>query len=202
MQRLSSRQVSGIKALLFCVFLAPSIFHLYKVLSGQVTEPADYLTGETGENALRLLLLTLLITPLVTVTQWHWLAKLRRMCGLFVFYYVLLHFLTYLLLDIQLDFALYFEDITERKYIIVGLVAFVLLIPLAITSNDYMIKKMGRAWRKLHRAVYVIAPLAILHFWWQIKNQDFTEPLVYAIITAVLFAARLRPVKERLKKRG
>ena len=190
-QRVSPRRLSAIKAVVFIVLLTPSVYSLWRVFNGQIAEPGDYLTHVSGEMALRLLLLTLLITPLTALSGWSWLINLRRMVGLYAFYYAVLHFLTYLLLDIQLDIALVIEDIAERTYITVGFIALMLLIPLAVTSNNFLIKKLGmRCWCMLHRAVYVITPLAVLHYGWQVKNDDITSPLIYALITAVLLALR------------
>lgn len=192
LRRLSPRRLAIVKTVLFILLLTPSAYAVSRVLAGDIAEPADYLTHISGESALRLLLLTLLMTPLAAFSGWNWLINLRRMIGLYAFYYALLHFLTYILLDVQLDIALITEDIAERTYITVGFAAFMLLIPLAFTSNNFLIKKLGaRRWRLLHRAVYVITPLAVLHYGWQVKNDDITSPLIYAFITAVLLAMRL-----------
>lgn len=202
MQQLSPKQVGAIKKILFIGLAIPSIYGLVRVFSGDVVEPADYLTHLTGQFALRLLLATLLITPLIIVSNWYWLIKLRRMLGLYAFYYALLHFLVYLLLDLQLDLSIIWEDITKRTYITIGFSAFLLLIPLAVTSNDTLLKKIGaRRWHRIHKAVYLIVPLAIIHFWWQIKNEAFAEPLLYTIITVVLLAMRHPWLRKKIKRR-
>ena len=151
---------------------------------------------------MRLLLATLLVTPLIKISNWNWLIKLRRMIGLYAFAYALLHFLVYLLLDVQLHFPTVLEDITERQYITVGFAALLLLLPLAITSNDRLLKKIGaRRWTRLHKAVYVIAPLAVAHFWWQVKGDDIGEAVLYALVTAALLALRHPRLAAALKRR-
>lgn len=202
MRRLSSKQVSTIKVVLFFLLLTPSLVAGARVLMGDIAEPADYITHVSGDNTLRLLVLTLLITPLAAVSGWHWLIKLRRMIGLYVFYYASLHFLAYLLLDLQLDFGTLVEDILERKYITLGFIALLLLLAMAVTSNDWSIKKMGvRRWMKLHRLIYIIAPLGIAHFWWQIKNEAIAQPLMYAIVVAALLALRYPPLASKIRRK-
>ena len=152
--------------------------------------PVEKVTHQTGEWALRLLLLTLLITPLRNWTGQAQLLRFRRMAGLFVYFYACCHFLIWFLADHSLDPASMIEDIIERPYITVGFSAFVLLTPLALTSNQWSMKKLGRNWKKLHRLVYVIIVLVIIHFLWLVKA-DYLEPLVYALIAGVLLATRL-----------
>jgi methionine sulfoxide reductase heme-binding subunit len=144
-----------------------------------------------GKTALQLLLLTLLVTPLREITGWRDLIRLRRMLGLFAFFYALLHFTTYAWLDQGLDLRAIGEDILKRPYITIGLAALLLLVPLAVTSTDRMMRRLGRRWTQLHRLVYLVTLLGVWHFWWQVKK-DIREPLVYALIFAVLMAWRLR----------
>jgi sulfoxide reductase heme-binding subunit YedZ len=118
-----------------------------------------------------------------------WLLRLRRMLGLFAFFYAVLHVVVYLWLDRQLSWAEIVVDITERPYITLGFVAFVILSVLAATSPRAVVRRLGRNWKRLHRAVYAAAVLGVLHFWWLVKA-DITEPAVYAVALAVLFAAR------------
>lgn len=202
MRRLQTRQIAMVKAALFVLLGLPAAAALLSVLRGEVAEPVDFLTHASGEAALRLLLLTLLITPLARLSGWKWLVGLRRLVGLYAFFYALLHFCVYLLLDIQLDFSLVAEDILERRYITVGFFALLLLLPLAATSNALALKKLGaRCWMRLHKLVYVIVPLAIVHFWWQIKNQAFAEPLLYAAIAFLLLALRVPALARILERR-
>lgn len=199
LRSLSPRKFFYIKAALFVLLLLPAAMLAVRVR--EVADPVEFLTKETGESALRFLLLTLAITPLLRMSGWNWLIKLRRMVGLYAFFYAALHFSTYIFLDLQLDFSGVWQDILKRKYITVGFAAFLLLLPLAITSNDRLLRKMGaRRWTRLHRAVYIIAPLAVLHFFWQTRGDDWTEPLVYFSLVALLLFLRLPPVAMRIKR--
>ena len=152
----------------------------------------------TGEWALRFLLLTLAITPLRKFTRINSFIRYRRMLGLFAFFYASLHFLTYLILDQFFDWQEIIKDIVERPYITVGFVAFVLLIPLAITSTKKMVSRLGSRWQKLHKLVYLIGILAILHFLWLVKA-DLLEPLIYSIVLATLLVLRLPRLKNRFQ---
>ncbi len=152
--------------------------------------PVEEMTHITGEWALRLLLFTLAISPLRRLLHMYSLIYVRRIFGVFSFIYVLCHFLIYFILDQWFDVALIIEDIWERPYITVGFAAFVLMIPLALTSTNAMQAKLQSAWVKLHKLVYLIAILAILHFWWLVKA-DYLEPFIYASILLTLFGYRV-----------
>lgn len=158
--------------------------------------PVEYLTHRTGDWTLRFLLLTLAMTPLRRMSGWRWPIRIRRMLGLFAFFYACLHLLVYLLLDLRLDLTVVAEDILKRPYITVGFTAFVALIPLAVTSTNRMMRRLGRRWQQLHRLIYVIAPLGVLHFIWLVKA-DLREPLLYAAILAVLLGVRIWWVMRR-----
>ena len=153
--------------------------------------PIEKITHRTGYWTLAFLLITLSITPLRRLTGWSWLARFRRMIGLFSFFYASLHFLTYLVLDQFFDWANISKDIIKRPYITVGFAAFVLLIPLAITSTNRMTKWLGgKRWRLLHSLIYPIAIGGVLHFWWLVKK-DITEPLNFTLLLSILFTIRL-----------
>jgi sulfoxide reductase heme-binding subunit YedZ len=143
-----------------------------------------------GKWGLKFMLITLAVTPLRRLTGKGWLLRFRRMLGLFAFFYILMHFLIYAGLDQRFDLAVILEDIVERPYITVGFTALLLLFPLALTSTNAMMRRLGRRWQKLHRLVYVIAILGVWHFYWQVKL-DTLEPLIYALILAVLLGTRL-----------
>lgn len=144
-----------------------------------------------GEWTLRFLVLTLLVTPLRQILKWNWLARHRRTMGLFAFTYGLLHWLVYVLLDIQLDFQDMVADIIKRPYILVGSLALLLMAPLALTSTKGMIARLGgRRWNQLHRLVYASAVLGVVHFWMSVKA-DIRDPLTFAGVFGVLFAYRL-----------
>jgi sulfoxide reductase heme-binding subunit YedZ len=153
-------------------------------------EPARRLIHACGITGLNLLLITLLVTPVRQMTGWNHLLRLRRMLGLFAFFYVVLHFTCYAWLDQGLDFRAIGADIVKRPYITIGMVALVLLIPLAVTSTNGMMRRLGRRWTSLHRLVYVITALGVWHFWWQVKK-DIREPLLYVGMFALLLGWRI-----------
>ena len=177
---------------LVCLFplakLAAETFGLGGLTLG--ANPVEELIHRFGIWGLNFLLITLAVTPMRRLTGWNWLLRLRRMFGLFAFFYVLMHFLTYAGLDQRFDLAVIFEDIAERPYITVGFTALVLMIPLAVTSTNGMMRRLGKRWQKLHRLVYPIAILGVWHFYWQVKL-DTLEAIVYAVILAVLLGYRL-----------
>lgn len=153
--------------------------------------PIEYITRATGDWTLRLLLLTLAVTPLRQLTGWHWLVRLRRTLGLYAFFYGCLHLTTYVWLDQFFDWPGIVADIVKRPFVTLGFAAFVLMLPLAITSTNGMIRRLGgRAWQRLHRAVYAVGVLGVAHYWWLVKK-DLTEPIAYALVLATLFALRL-----------
>ena len=189
----SPRQLSAIKASLFVLALVPVALLAYRTLAGVFVEPLEAITRGTGDWVLYLLCLTLALTPLRRLTGWNWLVRLRRMTGLFAFFYAFLHFLAFLWFDHFFDVGEMWKDVVKRPFITVGFIAFVLLIPLAITSTNGMIKRLGgKRWQWLHRLIYLIAPLAILHFWWmKAGKNNFTEPLLFGALVALLLGMRL-----------
>ena len=152
--------------------------------------PIEELLHELGRWGLKFLLLTLAITPLRHWTGWNWLVRFRRMLGLFAFFYILLHFVVYAVLDQGLDMAAIVEDIIKRPYITLGMAGLLMLIPLAATSTRGMMRRLGKRWQKLHRLVYVIAIVAVWHFYWQVKL-DTLDASIYAVILAVLLGTRI-----------
>ena len=196
------RRIAAIKTGLFAVALAPFTALVVAAFTGGLgANPVETITHTTGEWTLRLLLATLAITPLRHLTGWVWLTRLRRMVGLFAFFYLMFHFATYAVLDASLDLAYVVEDVADRLYITAGFTAFLMLIPLAATSTNAMVRRLGPLrWRKLHRLVYAAAICGALHYLWLVKA-DLREPLIYATLLAVLLAARLPIVVRRLKPR-
>lgn len=189
----TARQISWIKATVFVAALIPLARMVYLTVTGQLVEPLEFITRSTGDWTLYFLCFTLAVTPVRRLLKWNWLVKLRRMLGLYMFFYGLLHFMTFLWFDHFFDLADMWKDVLRRPFITVGFIAFVLLIPLAATSTNGMIRRLGgKRWQWLHRLIYVIAPLAILHFWWmKAGKHNFTEPILYGSILAALLAARL-----------
>jgi len=182
------------KPLLFCLLLMPLVWLVYGVAFDRLgANPAEALVRATGDWTLRMLCLVLFVTPLRVMGGLPALARLRRMVGLFVFFYVLLHFMAYGWLDMGLDPADIATDIAKRPFILVGFAALLLLAALAATSFNAAIRALGaKRWRQLHRAVYVIAGLGILHFYWmRAAKHNFAEVAVYAAILAVLLGWRV-----------
>jgi len=182
-----------VKPLVFLACLVPFLLLLRGVLDGDLgANPLERVTDVTGQWGLRFLLLTLAITPLRRLTGWTWLLRFRRMLGLFVFFYITLHFLTWVWLDQELSWGNILADIVKRPYVTVGFSAWLLLLPLAATSTRGMMRRLGRKWQRLHRAVYAIGVLAILHYIWLVKA-DLLEPLIYAAVLILLLVVRWRP---------
>lgn len=191
LKTLNNKVLIWLKISLFLFALIPLIKLCIGVYFDNLgANPIEKITHRTGYWTLSFLLITLTITPLRRLTGWLWLVRLRRMLGLFAFFYGSLHFLTYLVLDQFFDWANIVKDIVKRPYITVGFSAFVLLIPLAITSNNRLMKLMGgKRWLLLHRAIYPIAIGGVVHYWWLVKK-DITQPLIFAILLSILLAIR------------
>lgn len=189
----SPRQVSATKAAVFALALVPVAKMAYLTISGQLVEPLEHISRGTGDWVLYFLCMTLAVTPLRRLTGWNWLLKLRREIGLFAFFYAFLHFMTFLWFDHFFDFAEMWKDVLKRPFITVGFIAFVLLIPLAVTSTNGMIRRLGgKRWQWLHRLIYLVAPLGILHFWWmKAGKNDFQEPIIFGLVVAVLLGLRI-----------
>ncbi|MBC7857464.1 MAG: sulfoxide reductase heme-binding subunit YedZ [Burkholderiaceae bacterium] len=187
------RQLALIKAAIFALSLLPLARMVWLTASGQLVEPLEFITHGTGDWTLYFLCITLAVTPLRRLTQWNWLIRLRRMLGLFVFFYAALHFTTFLWFDHFFDVDEMWKDVLKRPFITVGFSAFVLLIPLAVTSTSAMQRRLGgKRWLWLHRLVYLIAPLAILHFWWmKAGKHNFTQPIIFGLIVLALLGMRL-----------
>ena len=185
------RALGRIKAALFVLALVPLARLVAAAFTGGLgVNPIEFVTRSTGTWTLSLLLITLAVTPLRRVTGWNWLIRLRRMLGLFAFFYACLHFTTYLWLDQFFDAAAIAKDIVKRPFITVGMATFLLLVPLAATSTNAMIRRLGgRRWQRLHRLIYPAALLAVLHFTWMVKV-DITEPALYGALVAILLGLR------------
>ena len=169
--------------------------------------PIEFVTHSTGFWALTFICITLSVTPLRRLTGWQHLVRLRRMLGLFAFFYASAHLLTYVWFDQWFSLEEIAKDIWKRPFITVGFAAFVLLVPLAITSTNRMIRRLGRRWSQLHRLVYLIAMLGVAHFWWLKEDKnDLSEPWLYAgIVSALLLFRLLYPAWQRtvrLRKSG
>jgi len=184
--------VPWIKAAVFVACLIPLGHLVWQGFRNRLgVNPVEYITHSTGWWVLAFILITLCVTPLRRLTGLPWLVRLRRMLGLFAFFYASLHFTTYIWLDQFFDWKDIVKDIGKRPFIMLGFAAFVLLIPLAITSTNAMVKRLGaKRWQWLHRLIYVLAALGVTHFWWLVKK-DITEPFLFAVLLAILFIIRL-----------
>jgi methionine sulfoxide reductase heme-binding subunit len=180
------------KAPVFAACLLPLAWLVWAAFANRLgANPISEITNQTGTWTLRFLVLTLAITPLRRITGWNTLVRYRRMLGLFAFFYGALHLTTYVWLDQFFDAAHIVKDVTKRPFITAGFTAFVLMVPLALTSTAASIRRLGgRRWQTLHRLVYVSAALGVVHYWWLVKA-DISRPLTYGAILAVLFGARL-----------
>jgi sulfoxide reductase heme-binding subunit YedZ len=180
-----------LKPIVFVACLVPFGSLVYRAVWGDLgANPVETITNSTGIWTLRLIVATIAITPLRWLTKWNPIIQLRRMIGLFAFFYGTIHFSIYFVLDRSLMFDGLWEDIVLRPYITVGFLAFVLMIPLALTSTKGWIRRLGgRRWNLLHRLVYVTAMLGVVHYLWKVKL-DVTNPLYYAAIVAVLLGVR------------
>jgi sulfoxide reductase heme-binding subunit YedZ len=180
------------KPVVFAACLGPFLWLVYQAFWGDLgVNPIETITNETGIWTLRLLAVTIAITPLRWLTKWNPIINFRRMVGLFAFFYGTIHFFIYFILDRSLMFDGLWEDIVKRPYITVGFTAFMLMIPLAITSTKGWIRRLGgHRWNLLHKLVYVSASFGVLHYWWKVKL-DVTNPMIYAAIVAVLLGWRV-----------
>ena len=198
---LITRQIRFLwKPLLFVACLIP-LAHLlgdiFDITGTLGANPIEEIQDRCGQWGLRFILVTLTVTPLRQITGWNWLIRFRRMLGLFAFFYVLTHFLTWLILDQRLLLSAIGEDIFERPFITIGFSAFLILIALAATSTNGMRRRLGRRWQKLHYGVYAAGILGVWHYWWQVKL-DTSDPMIYAVILAVLLGYRLIARKRKV----
>ena len=196
---MNNRQIVLLKCAVFAAALAPAASLVWRAThDGLGANPVETLTHATGDWTFNFLLLTLAITPLRAITGQHWLVRLRRMLGLFAFFYGLLHFLTFAGFDHAFDPGAIMHDVAKRPFVAAGFVAFVLMIPLAATSFNAAVRWLGgRRWQELHRSVYAIGIIACVHYFWLVKITAIQWPLLYAAILAALLGWRAR---ERMRK--
>ncbi len=188
---MNKQQIAYIKALVWLLALLPLARLIWLGVNDDLgANPVEFVEHSTGTWALVFLLITLSMTPIRLLTGQVWQIQLRRMLGLFMFFYACLHVITYIWLDFNFLWDELFVDVTKHPRILVGLAAFLLAIPLAVTSNSYMIKRLKANWKKLHQLVYIIAILAVVHFLMLVKK-DLTDPIYYAIALIILFGIRL-----------
>jgi sulfoxide reductase heme-binding subunit YedZ len=181
-----------VKPTLFFIALVPLAFLIYRGLNDDLgANPIETINRYTGDWVLRFLLITLAVTPLRRLTGWNGLLRYRRMLGLFAFFYACVHFLSWAWLDQYFVLADIVQDVAKRPYITVGFASFLMLIPLALTSTNAMIRRLGaKRWQQLHRLVYLIGIGGVVHFLWLVKS-DIREPLIYGVILALLLGFRV-----------
>jgi sulfoxide reductase heme-binding subunit YedZ len=180
------------KPALFAMALLPLAYLVYRALIGDLgANPVETVNRYTGDWVLRFLLITLAVTPLRRLTGWNGLLRYRRMLGLFAFFYACVHFLSWIWLDQYFVLADIVADVAKRPFITVGFASFLMLIPLALTSTNAMIRRLGaKRWQRLHRLVYLIGIGGVVHFLWLVKS-DIREPLIYGMILALLLGFRV-----------
>ena len=189
---LSTKMMSRIKPVIFVFLLLPSLFWTYQfVVGGLGVNPIEKLMHNLGEFALRLLIATLLLSSLVNFKYLRSLQMVRRMIGLFAFYYVLLHLTTYVVLDHYFNWKFLLKDVLKRPFITLGFISFLLFIPLVLTSTKAMVRKLTyKVWKNIHKLIYVIAPLATMHFF-LLTKADKKEPMIYLLIIFILLVWRI-----------
>ena len=181
-----------LKVVIFTLSLVPIFYIIYQILTNQLgPEPIKDITHHTGKWTLYFIVITLAMTPLKKITKLNIWINYRRMFGLFVFFYASVHLMTYVGLDYRFDLASIGSDIVKKKYIFIGFSAWLLLIPLAVTSNKRMIKILKNKWKKLHRLIYLISLFGVIHYLWLVKR-DLTEPLIFLVVILILLAFRFR----------
>lgn len=197
------RQRRIAKVLLWILCLIPATRLVSAFLSDRLgANPIETITHQTGRAALFILITTLAITPVRRISGWHWLVQLRRPLGLFAFFYALLHFTTYIVLDQFFAWEYIVEDIVERPYITVGFTALLMLIPLAVTSTRGWIRRLGRNWQRLHMLIYPAAALGLLHFYWKLASKsDVSDAIVYGAILLAILTIRGGIALEKRRRR-
>jgi len=181
-----------LKVVIFILSLVPIFYIIYQILTNQLgPEPIKDITHHTGKWTLYFIVITLAMTPLKKMTKLNIWINYRRMFGLFIFFYASIHLMTYVGLDYRFDLASIGDDIIKKKYIFIGFSAWLLLIPLAITSNKRMMKILKNKWKKLHRLIYLISLCGAIHYLWLVKR-DLTEPLIFLTVILILLALRFK----------
>ena len=181
-----------LKIVIFILSLMPIFFIIYQIITNQLgPEPIKDITHHTGKWTLYFIVITLAMTPLKKITNLNIWINYRRMFGLFIFFYASVHLMTYVGLDYRFDLASIGDDIIKKKYIFIGFSAWLLLIPLAVTSNKRMMKILKDKWKKLHQLIYLISLFGSIHYLWLVKR-DLTEPLIFLAVILILLAFRLK----------
>jgi methionine sulfoxide reductase heme-binding subunit len=186
------KQIVILKVIAWALCLAPIFIWLYQGFHAQLgANPVDRIQNRTGLVTIRLLMLTLAVTPLRKITGWNWLIRFRRLLGLFAFFYAGIHLLVYSVADHEMNIAEIVADVAKRPFILAGMLGFLALVPLTITSTSGWIRRLGgKNWNRLHKLIYFTGVMGVIHFWLRVKS-DHSEPNMYIAVLAVLFAVRL-----------
>lgn len=190
------------KPIVFAVCLVPAalvVTDLFQITGDLGANPVEEIQDRFGNWGLRFVMIALAVTPLRRITGYNWLQRFRRMLGLFAFFYVLMHFLNWLVLDQGMLMSAILEDIVKRPFITLGFTALLLLTAMAATSPTAIRRRMGRSWDKLHMSVYAVGVLGVWHYWWQVKA-DIREPLIYAVILSALLGYRIWWARHRKRR--
>lgn len=190
------------KPIVFILCLAPGaliVTDLFGITGDLGANPVEAILDHFGNWGLRFIMIALAVTPLRRLTGYNWLQRFRRMLGLFAYFYVSMHFLTYFVLDQGMLLSAILEDIVERPFITLGFTGLLLLTAMAVTSFTALRRRMGLAWDKLHMSVYAVGVLGVWHYWWQVKA-DVREPLIYALILSALLGYRIWWARRRRRK--
>jgi len=186
-----------LKPVVFCLCLLPFGVAVFNVANNKFVDPVESLLLMSGEWGLRFLLVTLCVTPVQFIFKWAGVAKLRRMLGLFAFFYATVHLLVWVVLDQGLDLGDAISAVIEKKFITLGILVWIGLLLLAVTSNRFSVRKLGKKWKKLHNWIYLLAVLAVVHFVWQVKASELLEPTVYLGVLSVLLLWRFARIVKR-----
>ncbi len=192
-RRWTAREVGRLKPLIFLLCLVPFLRWFYLgYTDGLTANPVEFITRSSGFWTLVMLLLTLSVTPVRQIIDQPALVRVRRMLGLFAFFYVVLHMLTWVVLDRNMDLSSMITDVLDRTFIFVGMAAFLLIVPLALTSTQGWMRRLGKNWTRLHRCIYAIGVLGIIHFWlMRAGKNDFAEPILYGSLLVLLLLWRV-----------
>jgi methionine sulfoxide reductase heme-binding subunit len=181
----------GVKPVLWVAGLAPLAWQIWAFVTGNLeAEPVKGMEHFTGRTAIIILFITLTITPIRRLTGWNGLIKVRRLIGLFAFFYALIHFAIFLVFDLELNFGALAKEVVERPWITVGFAALLILGVLAVTSPLFMVRRLGRKWQTLHRLVYLAAALGLLHFFWS-QKKDHRLPVIYTAVLGAIFVVKV-----------
>ncbi len=200
MQLFRQNKTILLKTVIHCLCLSICSYMYWMAIGDNLgSDPVKEIIHFTGMSTLNVLLLTLLVSPTAKLLKQPWLMQVRRLLGLYAFFFALLHVLNFLFFELQFDFSLFVDEIIDRPYITLGMAAFVIITLLAITSLNSIKRRMGKSWQTLHNYVYLLVLLVCIHFYWSVKS-DITEPVIYFLLLFMLLYHRKTKFKRWLKR--